>query len=141
MERPDGTLATTTDEIAEVMRNYYVDLYTAEPVNGQSQDKILRDIRKRLTSQQRNSIDGKLTHKELGEAAKALNNGKSPGSDGIPAEFYKKFWTLIGNDLSQVANHAYDTGILTNSQNEALIKCLFKKATGRKWQIGDLSAY
>ena len=34
----------------------------------------------------------------------SMKNGKSPGSDGFPAEFYKHFWYLFGNTLTNIIN-------------------------------------
>ena len=36
--------------------------------------------------------EGLLTEKECLEAVKSMESGKSPGTDGLPAEFYKVFW-------------------------------------------------
>ena len=32
----------------------------------------------------------------IGEAMTGLTAGKTPGSDGVPQEFYAKFWDLFG---------------------------------------------
>ena len=36
-----------------------------------------------------------ITVAELEVAVKSLQSGKSPGPDGFPAEFYKKFWKQL----------------------------------------------
>ena len=37
---------------------------------------------------------------------------KSPGVDGLPAEFYVRFWNLLGPDLVQVYNSSFSHGML-----------------------------
>ena len=56
-----------------------------------------------------------------------MPNGKSPGSDGLPAEFWKFFWSEISNDFKLVTDNIYQTGKLTNSMSGGIIKLLYKK--------------
>ena len=34
-----------------------------------------------------------------------MDNGKTPGLDGLPAELYKMYWRVIGSDLVDAYNH------------------------------------
>ena len=56
-----------------------------------------------------------------------MKNNKSPGKDGLPYEFYKHFWSLLGPDLVAVFNSSYNSGLLPRSQRSALISLLYKK--------------
>ena len=40
-----------------------------------------------------------MTESELLKIVKSLQNNKSPGEDGLPAEFYKFFWHDIKTQL------------------------------------------
>ncbi|KAJ7726728.1 hypothetical protein B0H14DRAFT_2167858, partial [Mycena olivaceomarginata] len=42
-----------------------------------------------LSEKEFNDMDMIITSDEIGEALRLLNNGKAPGVDGIPYEFYK----------------------------------------------------
>ena len=42
-----------------------------------------------LTEQQKSSIEGILTIQELSESLRNMKNGKTPGIDGFPAEFFQ----------------------------------------------------
>ena len=37
-----------------------------------------------------------------------MAKGKSPGSDGLPMEFYLAFWDVLGSDLVEVLNSSFD---------------------------------
>ena len=52
---------------------------------------------------------------------------KAPGLDGLPAEFYIKFWPVSGCDLVDVLNVCYCTGSMTLSQRKGIISLSFKK--------------
>ena len=41
-----------------------------------------------------------------------MAKGKSPGSDGLPMEFYVAFWDLLGGDFVNVFNASLETGLL-----------------------------
>lgn len=52
---------------------------------------------------------------------------KAPGSDGLPLEFYVKFWEVVGEDLVCVLNSCYNDGSLSLSQRSGVISLSFKK--------------
>ena len=48
--------------------------------------------------------------------------------DGLPMEFYVKFWDVLGADLVTVLNSCFDAGLLSPSQRRGVIISLsFKK--------------
>ena len=53
---------------------------------------------------------------------------KSPGTDGLPAEFYLASWDILGPDLVEALNASFDSGLLPLSQRDALISLVFKKS-------------
>ena len=64
---------------------------------------------------------GELTVAECKAALDGMGSGKSPGLDGLPAEFYQRFWPVLGNDLVKVINSCYKSGYLSLSQHSGLI--------------------
>ena len=55
-----------------------------------------------------------------------LKNNKSPGIDGLPAEFYKIFWNDIKHILFESFNFSIYSGKLSISQRQGVIS-LFPK--------------
>ncbi|PIK37416.1 hypothetical protein BSL78_25745 [Apostichopus japonicus] len=53
-----------------------------------------------------------------------MKNGKSPGSDGLPREFYRTFWAIIGPDIRAVFEDAFQNGLLNQSQRLGMITLL-----------------
>ena len=58
-----------------------------------------------------------------------MDSNKTPGSDGLPAEFYKMFWNDIADFLLGSINYAYQTRQLSVSQKRGIIKLIPKKDT------------
>ena len=72
----------------------------------QKQDELLRRVSKKLSSVQREKLDASFKFEELEKSVMSLSDGKSPGPDGLTAEFYKKFWYLIGHRYLAYINAA-----------------------------------
>ena len=77
--------------------------------------------------------EGVLSTQECYNALQTFSNGKSPGNDGLTAEFYKTFWDLLGQQLIDSLNYSYLHGELSNTQKQAIIKLLEKKERDRRY--------
>ena len=53
---------------------------------------------------------------------------KTPGTDGLPAEFYITFWKDISSLLVSALNYAFESGCLSITQRRGIIKLIPKKA-------------
>jgi hypothetical protein len=60
---------------------------------------------------------------ELHEAVKKGKPNKATGEDGIRQEFFKIMWDTIKNELLEVINQMYDSGI-TNNQKQGVTVCV-----------------
>ena len=57
-----------------------------------------------------------------------MNADKTPGTDGLPVEFYKAFWDDISTRLLSALNFAYESGCLSITQRRGIIKLIQKKS-------------
>jgi hypothetical protein len=74
---------------------------------------LLQHTRDRLTEVGLQSCTGadptgRVTIEECSKALEELARGKRPGPDGLPAEFYRALWPVIGEALVAVFNEAFD---------------------------------
>ena len=81
---------------------------------------------KTLTERQKESCEGLITEQEIKQAIKGMKNGKTPGSDGFPIEFYKMFWRDIGDYVIRSLNYSYSKGELSLTQKQGIITCIPK---------------
>ena len=65
-----------------------------------------------------------------------MQDGRSPGNDGLSAEFYKEFWHEIKAPFIESILHAKQFGQLSTSQRQAII-CLIEKRDKDKTKIGN----
>ena len=125
--RVNNSSVTSDKNILRECREFYQTLYTAEQVNLESQDWLLDQLDTALTADDQQRCEGELTLNECFEAVSQLSSNKSPGSDGLPIEFYRCFWSLLGPDLVAILNYSYTHGSLSDTQRRGIIRLLFKK--------------
>ena len=68
---------------------------------------------KQLGEESAKICEGRATKEECINSLNEMKNDKSPGSDGLTSEFYKRFWEEIGDDVVQSNHSAFDKGELS----------------------------
>ena len=91
------------------------------------QDDLLNSLSSRLPPAACDSCEGPVTVGEVSHALDGMADVKSPGSDGLPKEFYRTFWGILGADLVDVLNDSFASGSLPFSLRGALICLIFKE--------------
>ena len=127
IRRSDGTVVSSTNDVLGVWRDFYFRLFSSQELSAVDQRPFLDSIERRLTSNESKLCEGDLTIEECSKALSNMPSAKSPGVDGLPAEFYRRFWTLLGPDLVEVYNFCYRHGRLCKSQRQGAITLLYKK--------------
>ena len=116
-------------EILKELESFYTSLYKSALNADDKSHRLVdgTDIDLRLTEEQMNSCEGFLTEQECFNALKTFKLNKSPGCDGIPAEFYLEMWPEIGVKLVKCLNFCLKNGSLSVSQRRGVITLLEKK--------------
>ena len=81
----------------------------------------------KLSEEQKQSLEGKITRQELILALKAMKPGKAPGMDGLPREIYIVLFNRVGNILLDAINQGFEIGKLHDSALRGLITLIPKK--------------
>ena len=81
------------------------------------------------------TLDQPISENEIRESIEYLKNNKSPGIDGIPAEFFKKCSNIIVPLLWKLFNKIFNTGDFPESWGEGIIFPIYKK--GNKSQANN----
>ena len=118
---------TELHDIITESYDFYKSLYTAQPTDPNKQTEFLNIETPILTAHDWNLCEGYVTEHELQLTLQTMENNKSPGLDGLSTNFYKHFWPLLGSELTNIYNYAYDHGHLSLSQQRRVITLLFKK--------------
>ena len=129
-ETEEGASIKDNKEILAKIEQYYSDLYRSKILPDHPQEsfnKFTQNVEMpKLSDGEKVSLEGYLTFEECQKILETLPNEKSPGEDGFTAEFYKHFFDLVGYDLVEGLNAAYDIGQLSISQRRGVITLLPK---------------
>ena len=114
-------IITKQAEVLKEEKSYYGKLYRKQEQTNSSYNIFDNNINN-LNETDRKKCDSHLTEEECRLALKEMSNQKkSPGSDGITAEFYKIFWNDINQFYVNLINYSYQCGELTELQNQSII--------------------
>ena len=128
----DGEIISDPVSILSAEKTFYNDLYrdkcdcmsneykeASAFFCEENEHPVLNDFDKIL-------CDADITEKEILSSLKLLNNGRSPGSDGIPADFYKFFWNDIKLLVVESLLYAIENGKMSIEQRRGILTLLPK---------------
>ena len=125
-----GELLSDSKDIRKEMNDFYQGLFSEEEVDLEAQDWLLDQLSMSLDEQEQASCEGLLTVEECREALNGMDTGKSPGIDGLTADFYITSWAILGSDLVEVLIYGFQHGQLSVSQRRGLLSLFSKQGKG-----------
>ena len=100
-------------------------------------DALFEGLRlKTLSELEKAEIGRPIELQEISEALRTMKNGKTPGSDGFPAEFYKMFWSELKYFLLRVYKEVFANASLPVTMREGIL-ILIPKGDKPRDQIGS----
>lgn len=122
-------LSREPSEINNAFRNFYSSLYTSE------QNPTLEELDQFFDSfpiptvdhSTAKALESPITEKEVNDAITAMQSGKSPGPDGFPVEFFKRFSVKLLPLLLKMYNESLHSSLLPCTLRQAQISLLLKK--------------
>ena len=129
LSHPDGSKATTPEEICEEIPAYYTDILANDRSEEQALEELLQDRIRPTTQIPRERIREvceTLTQEDVLKIIRNSPRDKSPGPDGLTAEFYKAFVGQICPILTRVLKYSLENRVLTQDFTSGDCKLLFK---------------
>ena len=120
-------LREDTDGKMEIIEDFYKKLYTKEETCEISQNRLLNNIRVKLTDEQREYLDKFIDENELHKALRDSPTNKSPGLNGLTKEFLEFFWNEIKAAYMEVFREILTKKELSETMKIAAVRILYKK--------------
>ena len=123
LQTDDNEIVKEEDKILETIAKSYKDLYSSKITVSQTNfDEFIEDIEiPKLDNEEKNKLEGLFTLEECKKVLETFEDNKSPGEDGLTAEFYKHFFDLVRTDLINSLNQALRLENFPFHSEEALL--------------------
>lgn len=133
LNEDNGAILTDKSQILNKLQQFYTDLYRSKAVNTNNNNNYFQRESPKLSEEQKEYAEERITEQDILTALKSTNKNKSPGSDGMPSEFYKVFWNNITIYIMDSINHSLITGSLSITQKHGIISLLPKPGRDKLW--------
>ncbi|KAG5830188.1 hypothetical protein ANANG_G00307420 [Anguilla anguilla] len=121
----DGVVKNGKNDMLEAVEEFYGKLFGEKEVVEERVEEVLENIERVV--EEGVILDAPIEFLELTESLKSFKTGKAPGLDGIPIEFYRCFWGLVGPDILAVFREFDSFKKLPVSFREGVVTLIFKK--------------
>ena len=125
LEKPDGHVIHDQADILKEAEQFYISLYEKRNVQDINISRLINDAPK-LDEIDKGLLKNELTITEIATALKKMDNNKSPGPDGFTVEFFKFFFSDIGDYYTRSIQEGLTNGNLSITQYQGVITCIPK---------------
>ncbi|KAG7576302.1 Ribonuclease H domain [Arabidopsis thaliana x Arabidopsis arenosa] len=127
----DDRWVSDKGELENLALNYYRKLYSLEDVN-MGGECLPQTGFTPLTRDEKVALDKPFGAAEVVEAVKKMGSFKAPGPDGFQPVFYQKSWDIVGTSVIRFVLDFFESGVLPQLTNAALLVLLPKVARPEK---------
>ena len=101
-------------------------MYSEKIIDDEKQNWFLSFIKPSILCEDNIKLTESITEDEILMILKSFNLNKSPGIDGLPIEFYLRFFSITKTELCQIIKNSIAYNKLSDTQRRAIIIFLFK---------------
>ncbi|KAJ1520336.1 hypothetical protein ONE63_004534 [Megalurothrips usitatus] len=127
----DGNTLADEGDVREYFRTVYAAKFQEPEGGGTADSPILDAVEATVTDEDNARLSRPFTVDEVLAAVKKSPKKKSPGPDGITAEFYAAAWSVIGDVLTEVFNDMWERRMVPAEMTKGVITLIPKKAKPR----------
>jgi hypothetical protein len=105
----------------------FLNLFTSTV--GTNNKEILQAVTPRVSKQMNESLCAEYTEDEVKAAMFNIGDLKAPGLDGMPAIFYKRFWHILGEQVTMEVLNVLKGGQMPEGWNDTMVVLIPKLST------------
>lgn len=126
-----GRLLANQTDIVQEIQHHFEQMYSGEETDEESIDDVIQVFNSEVTHTENEEILSAFNADEVLELIKKSPSHKSPGPDGLPKEFYIKFWDVIGGTFTEIINEIITGGPVPVEFKEGRIVLVPKKSSNK----------
>ena len=128
MLRDNGQILSKKKDIISRFTQHISKRYNANASdnNSSAEEYLKNNIKNKLSGEQKQKLEEPISMLELTAALKSMKKGKSPGSNGFTASFFKHFWDYLGIFLFRSLQQSITEGSFSQTLREAMITLIPK---------------
>lgn len=119
-----GVLRTEEDDIVRIISHYYDNLFSSTNPLHIDMQEVLKCVNSFISPEINTDLLLPFSKDEIFAALQQMHPCKAPGPDGMHANFYQRFWHIVGDDVTEfVSNilHGITSPSCVNKTNIVLI--------------------
>lgn len=133
-----GRLAGSIEESGKFLQDYFSNIFAGQDAGGDS--RVLGGGFPYLDTAYWTNLNCVITREEVKTEMFDMAPYKAPGPDGLPAGFYQKAWSIVGDSICSLVETYFETGTLPDGINDTLISLIPKVACPESvTQFGPIS--
>lgn len=111
------------------VHNYFKTLYSPGQLDERSIQDFIHIVTPKLTAEDNDGILSEISNDDVLETVLNSPLNKSPGPDGLPIEFYVKYWPIIGDKFTCLVNEILNGNTIPEDFKESKIVLIPKSNT------------
>jgi hypothetical protein len=119
LKNEDGDIIEDHDQVMGIARDYFQTLFTAEVQDPDP--NVLNKVLPSVTPEMNEKLLAPYSRDEVKKALFNIGDLKAPGPDGLHAVFYKRFWHIIGEDLTDEVLQAANSRVIPEGWNNTTV--------------------
>ena len=113
-------------EVAEHIRKWLMDLFSSSQVSAPFREWYPPFWHCEISEDDARSLEALVLDREIYEAFKYLKPYKALDLDGLHAEFFQRFWLIVGDLVKEEVKQIFSTAKILGYLNETLITLIPK---------------
>lgn len=107
------------NDLNSIILGYFKDLFSSQV--RQPDNSVLNKVKRRVTEAMNTTLMAPYTIDEVKKALFSIGDFKAQGPDGLHAVFYKRSWSMVGDDLVEEVLNAVNSCVMPQGWNETTI--------------------
>ena len=115
----EGIWCDSKEDIVRTVLSYFEDIYSSS--NPSRLEEVTNLIPTKVSEEMNHDLIKDFSAEEVRTALQQMHLTKAPGSDGMSAIFYQKYWDIVGIDVTNMVLNVLNSNASLHDINDTYI--------------------